>query len=183
MKLSSKDLGRFIGTIVREEIKRQLPGMIRECLTENYIRKIVSENASVDEPVVEKKGKLSLDFLKENPVKKTHPMNESMRKLLGEENPMSFIYEDVTIPKESPTIPIEKMGLDFEKMRTLALGKPGSNLPQTDPQAKKFDPTLDTPVGQRPPQVAVPQARRVPSANPFIDPSFAFPDKPIVPEE
>lgn len=215
MKLDAKALGKIIGMVVREELKRQLPGLIEKHLTERYIRKVVAERSNladhlsgeedeVPEPLVNDhegiynrnplvKGGEPDEEEDEHPIRKRS--NEVVSKLMGQNNPMAFLYEGVEPLSKDPTaglpnkgrgVPIEKMGLDAEKMRQLAGME---SRPQRQQQeeveapARKFDPKLDTPIGAQPQQQQQrPQPRMMPrmSSNPFLDESAAFPDKPIV---
>lgn len=149
MKVTGKELKAAIRSIVAEEIKKALPGMIREQLTENYLRKMMRESredesgplqfdAGRDQSVpspkrqdnsgiydekysddVEEQDDLALESRRRN------KMNTS---LLSKNNPMAFLYEGVKpIDQEAPIVgggpeidAMENAGFDFNRMANLA---------------------------------------------------------------
>lgn len=152
MKLGPRQLGQLISAIVKEELKRQLPVLIRECLTERYLRNIVAEQArpvrksklaeALDEDEDETPGPLNNDhegIYQDNPMAKGSDDEELRQmkqrpkesKLLASDNPLSFLYEGVGelpksemagLPNGGVGVPIEKMGGDFGRMKELLDG-------------------------------------------------------------
>lgn len=149
MKANAKDLFEAIRAVVRDEVKKSLPGMVREHLSETYIRKMVAES-SVQK---KKNGKSIAELLTvtdsedknekipeplENSDKgiynddMTQKYEESISKLKKDLGPMSFVFENVKIPDESAvveTIPadaMDKVGFDFSRMNEV-LNRASSN--------------------------------------------------------
>lgn len=223
MKLGPKQLGQLISAIVKEELKRQLPVLIRECLTERYLKNIVAEQTrpvrksklaeALDEDEDETPGPLNNDhegIYQDNPMAKGSDDEELRQmkqrpkesKLLAADNPLSFLYEGVTLPSAAAAnapvgVPIEKMGGDFSRMKELLDGMnrtAANKRPVASPSSgeKKFDPKLDTPVAggpaREPQQPSWAAAQRMNDAmqsrrtHPNIE-GDVFPDRPIVLEE
>lgn len=166
MKVKGSELAEVIRGVVREELKKALPNMIREHLTETYIRKMMRED------IADRSGPLSFDNGRdqETPAPKKHgnlgvydegesdslDHNNELRmesnkainsELLSKKNPMSFLYEDVrpledAVVSTAPnTSAMEKAGLDFNKMAILAGTNtaPTSKTMQMDPESKMRD--------------------------------------------
>lgn len=52
--MKASELREKLAPIIRQEIRTILPGILREVLSEMYVRKIVSEQVDRDEPVMER---------------------------------------------------------------------------------------------------------------------------------
>lgn len=134
MKVSSKELFSVVRELVREELRKQAPAIIRECLSESYIKRIVQESAGEDRPApVKRAGKMSLaeqldpqDEPEEEIVSVPPPRRVANPQLLERKNPLDFIYHDVKpIPSEGAQpslsdVPVKALGLDPERMRALS---------------------------------------------------------------
>lgn len=138
MKVGSKELFEVMRRLVREEVRKVLPEMVRTHLTETYIKRMVLEaavrparhdgksdlsellsvNPDVDEDHVPEpmlntdRGIYNVDTLTKPENKKQNAANEQVRKLQAELGPLAFVLEDVKIPGENqddPGIPEEKI--------------------------------------------------------------------------
>lgn len=144
MKVSSEALFEVVRQVVQEELKRLLPEMVKNHLTETYMRKLFIENQvrPAPKPV---NGKLAEVLMtpkdEEEDQSIPAPMensdegiyadtnigkNESRSKLLSPDNPFAFIYEGVKpIGEEDvgpPSIPIQKAGIDFSRIAAISEG-------------------------------------------------------------
>jgi len=157
MKVGGKELSAAIRSIVREELKRALPGLIREHLTENYIRKMMKESREDESgplqfdqgrdqnvPLPKKRDDAGIydeqysdDLDNDKLAAEATKRNAMNSALLSRSNPLSFIYEDVKqvsqVEEGVSTQLLESAGLDFKKMARLAgaLEKNGP-MPTTD---------------------------------------------------
>lgn len=150
MKITAPEFGKLIRECVQEEVRRQLPGLIREHLTETYIKRLLGEQfrrkaglaEALDQTEDEEVTPEPLSNDDEGIYQKSVLVKENVRdhvkssKLLAPDNPMAFIYEGVKPMKQSaPTdqpvpagelgggagVNLDKLpGLDFSVMKTLA---------------------------------------------------------------
>lgn len=139
MKVAANQLFSLIREIVSAEIKKTLPGLVREVLAESYIRQVVSESVqpapalpvSVQRviprgsPKTVEKSQLR-EMIRAQVVDEADEIEQPAQNnpLLDPSNPMNFIYEDVQIPKDKvelgkPSISLEAFNFDPEKMRSL----------------------------------------------------------------
>jgi hypothetical protein len=187
MKLKGSELATVIRSVVREEISRVLPGMLRECLSEAYVRRIVREQSVrpkklsevlvddlPDEPTDESprppknvdRGIYNQEYDDEE---KDEPINEAVRPLFDEsKNPLSFLYDGVRpissrqmeAPSAGTNVPLEKLGVDIKKLRKLSESVVRKAPAQVDSSA---------------------EMKRIELRRQMLDVP-AFPDKPIEPE-
>jgi len=134
MKANAKELFEVVRAVVREEVQKVLPQMVREHLTETYIRKMVLE-AAVKNPAAKKASLAELlaptsvvdedeiphpqqnsDLGIYNPANLTNPetnrkKNESravppgVAKLAKDLGPMAWVLEGVKVPGEEGATP------------------------------------------------------------------------------
>jgi len=152
MKVDSGMLFKVVRQVVQEEVRKVLPELIKTHLTENYMKRLVQEAAAprskkssspaLAEVLMTPKEEDELDEVPE-PLANTdrgiysqgmpgvHKNNESKKKNPFPENhPLAFVFEGTKpVPGEGdsgdsglPSIPIEKVGMDFEGMNRLLEG-------------------------------------------------------------
>lgn len=160
MKVGGKELSAAIRSIVREELKRALPGLIREHLSENYLRKMMKESREDESgPLQFDQGRdqnvpspkkrddsgiydeqYSDDLDNDKLAAEATKRNAMNSALLSRSNPLSSIYEDIKSPHQSEGVStqlLESTGLDFKKMARLAGVLENKNGPmQTTDDAK-----------------------------------------------
>lgn len=126
MKVPVQDLVKLVREIALDEIKKQLPSLVKEALSERYINRLVSEAVRSGK----KDGSLSSmleseeDHIPEpgeNPIQDEHPgiyhrdnpllrrapaPSEVVSKLLSKDNPLAFVFEGVQpiqhVPENAP---------------------------------------------------------------------------------
>lgn len=139
MKANAKELFEVVRGVVRDEIRKVLPDLIRQHLTESYIKRMVQESS------VQGGNKLAelLTVEKDNeneeapaPKKNTNKgiyqdntyfankkeQNEGVQKLRKDLGSLAFVLEGVKPTEEegsTPDIPVEAINADFEKMNKL----------------------------------------------------------------
>lgn len=136
--MGSKQLFEVVRQVVREEVARALPEMIRHHLTEAYLRRVVSEESRrpAHRPVVSELTSLVPD-VDEEEVPEPQPngdmgiynpntfIKEARRsappsKLTAGENPLAFVYESVNVAEEPPAPkPLPIKNSDFAQMNEL----------------------------------------------------------------
>lgn len=128
MKANAKELFEVMRAVVREEVKKVLPQMVREHLTETYIRKMVLETAlkggkkaglaellapvsQVDEDEIPS-PMVNTDLGIYNPANLTNPelnrkknesrrpVHEGVQKLRNTLGPIAFVLDDVQVPRD-----------------------------------------------------------------------------------
>lgn len=137
MKVKAEALFKIVREVVRDEIKKSLPMIMREVLTEQYLKRLVSENTSSTLRNVFEEAEVEEEDLTPTPPKNSHPgiyanktqQRESVASLLAakkhplvaKENPMKFLYEDIS-HEETPVTDVDlgSLGLDPNKMKALA---------------------------------------------------------------
>jgi len=152
MRVDAKALFEVVRQVVQDEIRKSLPGMVRQHLTESYMKKLVQEQIQpIQKPAVRRqptmtellmtpKGDEELEEIPE-PLSNADQgiydkgmpglkKDEVVSKLLSKNNPLAYVFEGVKpIPSEDdasagapPSIPLEKVGFDFSGMNKLVAG-------------------------------------------------------------
>lgn len=128
MKVNPEMLFKLVREVVRDEMKKSLPGIVKEVITEQYLKKIVAEGVQPRRsPTVSSLQEIASED-EEQPrrisnVSVPRPKT-STSKLVAEDNPLAYLYEGVEpISRDGgvgPTdVDIDKLqdaGLDFAKM-------------------------------------------------------------------
>lgn len=151
MKMDVKQFSNMIREVVRDEIRKSLPGMVEKAITEQYLRKIVKENTTLSRPPLTPATRRTLEntFINteteeipapiENPdhgIYAEDPMikkaNEVKQALLSKSPAMAALYEGTQPLTKSETGPqpgevseaaLARLGvLDPNKMRNLVSG-------------------------------------------------------------
>lgn len=169
--MQGKQLVRMIAFVVREELKKQLRPMIESVLTEQYLRRVVTESRptrrvveaeSYEDHIPEQEPMDDGGIYHEDQpnTRLRQPTNEHVRKLLSPENPFAALYEGVS-PVPSATeqasvgeVPLnlvqKKLGVDFERMRELAGQKKQVVQEEAPAAARRHRPEWDQVVDTRP---------------------------------
>lgn len=203
MKVKGSELAEVIRIVVREELGKVLPNMIREHLSEQYIKKVLTNNRQYslsedldDEeeeiPSVQKNDHRGI-YHENNPMMVNRKV-ESKNPLVQKSNPLSFLYEDVMPVSNNPMasldndegISFDKLGLDINRMKKLA-GGVVKKQEVVENTVKKFNSELDRivdtrPLEQRTQSVAPRETRKLMSERRSHDglDGPVFPDSPIV---
>ena len=145
MKANAKELFEVMRQVVRDELKKSLPGLIRQHLSETYIRKMVQEsNTSPGERVSELLTIRQEEELEEIPSpkkntdrgiytdntnsirqSKSEVQNEGVKKLKKDLGELAFVLENTSMTEEGdgiPDVPISSMMPDFSRMNQLLEG-------------------------------------------------------------
>lgn len=138
MKANAKELFEIIRAVVNEEVKKVLPGLVRQHLAEAYIKKVVhessgqnsklaelltveKENESEDPPAPKKNNNKGI--YQDNTYFANKPQqNEGVAKLKKDLGSLAFVLEDAKIPQEegsTPNVPVEALSADFSRMNKL----------------------------------------------------------------
>lgn len=119
MKVDAKQLFEVVRQVVVDEVKKQLPALIKTHLSEMYVKKALAEIADIS-PATEDRQRTVVrnDIVESLDARAPKIMNprEVVSKLLSRENPMSFIYENVKLPEETaddPGIPLKQDSSTF----------------------------------------------------------------------
>jgi hypothetical protein len=143
MKVDAKQLFEVVRSVVVDEMKKQLPGLIKTHLSEMYVKKALSEISRGADASESFAGSRSSEHARTALIESVEERapdiiqpREVVNKLLSKNNPLSFVYEGVKIPDEGPAadagIPIEKIappdsfaaaGKLFEAMENSAKAK------------------------------------------------------------
>jgi hypothetical protein len=137
MKVNANDLFKVMRQVIREELKKSLPEMIRQQLAENYVKKIVSETVHSNKTKSMREIITADDHIDEDEVPRPQlntdrgiynnnselaKKNEGTSKLISKSNPMSFIYENVNMSGEDSevnSIPLSAFNQNFEHMNNI----------------------------------------------------------------
>jgi hypothetical protein len=158
MKVNGTDLFKIIREVVKDEIRKSLPEIVRAHLTESYLKKMVLENTKdtrmsevldpeeleeeTPEPLRnDNEGIYNKSPLLKNTNESRSVVSRLVRKnsLTSEENPLSFLYEGLEpIPEGSTAapstgggVPLDALNIDPRVMKTLAGVSKKSNQPKT----------------------------------------------------
>lgn len=153
MKLNVKEFSQIIREIVRDEVKKALPGMVKEALAEQYLRRMMAEQSGYRESPPARPVKRTLEntfIAPDEPEHIPEPMenndegvyqedpllkkaNEVKQALLAKNPGMAVIFEGTKplqaaeagpAPGEVSEKAMAKLGvLDPNKMRALVTGK------------------------------------------------------------
>lgn len=148
MRVGSKELFSVVRELAREEVKRVLPGLIREHLTENYLRKmlresqegvgsrasvsrlqdVIGDTEEIDEVPVVKKNKNRGIYQHDDAIREA-------RKKLSDAVGLGDIFDDVKPLSEGTgavsTVPDELIeSIDPDKMMRLIGVKKESSIPK-----------------------------------------------------
>lgn len=201
--MTKVEIARMITFIVREEMKKQLPSLIERVLTEQYLKRMVNERvgrpsaplveADDDIPEPEENDHDGIYHPDQPNLKGRTNTNETVRKLLGRENRLAFLYEDVkpipsTTSLPSPeSIDLDKLGFDFDRIKRLVNTKP-SVVSRPVEDTRRVRPELDRMVDTRSSSVSGQDRLSVPSrsrasVSGLFGSSADFPDEPITFED
>lgn len=138
--MKASELKKMLSTIVAEHLKTMLPGMIKEVLSEMYVRKIVSEHVGRDEdedvveapsfrrPLGEVLGvpaprQSSVDRARIRAAVVEDDGPRALPEFFSEKNPMRDLYEGMRPLDESASQPgdvdLSMLGLDVGKMKKI----------------------------------------------------------------
>ena len=172
--MKGKQLVQMIAFVVREELKKQLQPMVERVLTEQYLSRVVRENAPArrlslrEEPVDDYEDHIPEQepqdeegiYHEDNPnLRLNQSTNENVRKLLSPDNPFAALYEGVSpLPSEGSQpsageVPLglvqKKLGVDFNRMRELAGGKKAVVRDEHPEPTRRYSSELDRVVDTR----------------------------------
>ncbi len=174
--MKGRQLVQMIAFVVREELKKQLQPMVERVLTEQYLKRVIREQAPAhprtfatlreeseddyEEHIPEQEpGDEGGIYHEDQPnTKLRQPTNEHVRKLLSPDNPFAALYEGVSpLPPanaspmgEVPLAAVQnKLGVDFERMRELA-GQRKKPVQEAADAPRRHRPEWDQVVDTRP---------------------------------
>lgn len=131
MKVAAKDLFEIVRQVVRDEVQKVLPEMVREHLSESYIRRMVSESSQPKKglkellaPVTDESEEIPVPLKNSdrgiyNPDNLNKNKNEAKRRLSKDLGPLAFVLEDVKLPGDegtTPDVPINTTAPEFSHM-------------------------------------------------------------------
>lgn len=126
MKINAKQLIELIKGIVKKEVKSYLPRMVKECLAESYIKKIVEESRkdvkidSIPKPM----SNNNMGIYKKSLEDDTKNIKlENASKLMTSDNPLSFIYDDINNTDNSSSKRHDDVSLNYDFSRATQLFK------------------------------------------------------------
>ena len=102
--MKAKEFAGMIRAIVAEELRRQLPGVIAEVLSERYLSNMLAEQVSHLRPLKEEQEEVEE---RPAPVRK-NPKSSVVARLMEKNDPLAFVYEGVQpIPADSVAPQVE----------------------------------------------------------------------------
>jgi len=149
MKVDAKALFEVVRQVVQDEMRKVLPGLVRQHLSESYMKKLVQESRGTPTTSTKRRQPTMAEMLQtpkdealeeipeplENNDEGIYAQgtlgnkSESVKQNLFPKNhPLSFVFENVQIPGDEnevvapPSIPIDRAGIDFGVMNKLVEG-------------------------------------------------------------
>lgn len=137
MKTNGKELFEIVRQIVRDEMNKVLPEMIRSHLTEQYIRRMVTESSSPvrsrsslsdvlddghgDNNIPHPLNNSTDGVYEKDRLTSRYEQNEGVSKLKKDLGPLSFVFDDAKVPEEQVDsgFKVEGFNDEFKRMNEL----------------------------------------------------------------
>lgn len=172
MKTNAQELFEVIRLVVKNEVAKIVPELVTKHLTEEYLRKIVSESVKNRKPGLQEllsvkdnvdeeetpspQENTDMGIYNDNNLSKNESRKRSLPKLSEELAHMSYVFEGVKIPgedgAETPDVKIDALMPDFKNMSRLIEATESKKPMQTSYESKMRElemrrKALDVPVG------------------------------------